>query len=171
MLEDMRGQVRYKLRPLMSADQAFLWEMLYQSLYVADGSAPFERSVLNQSEIARYAKDWGRKDDAGFVAVDEHNRPVGAIWFRLLRDEEKGFGYLDDDTPEIGMAVMPECRGQGIGTSLLSSLIEAAQGAYQYISLSVSSANPAIRLYQRHGFEEVRRDGGSITMRRKLRAG
>lgn len=171
MLRDMREQVRYKLRPLTPSDQTFLWEMLYQSLYVAEGSAPFARSVLNQPEIARYAKDWGRKDDVGFVAVDEDNRAVGAIWFRLLKDEEKGFGYVDDDTPELGMAVLPECRGQGIGTSLLSSLIESAQGVYQAISLSVSSGNPAIRLYQRHGFEEVRRDGNSITMRRKLQAG
>lgn len=158
----------FEIRPLTISDQPFLWEMLYQSLYVPEGHPPFERSILSHPDIARYVKDWGRENDSGFVAVDENNNPLGAIWLRLLKDEEKGFGYVDSKTPELGMAVLSEYRRQGIGTSLLSRLIESAVGVYENISLSVAIANPAIHLYQRLGFEIVKQDGNSITMKRRL---
>lgn len=148
----------------------FLWEMLYQSLHVPEGHAPFERSIVNRPEIARYVKDWGRQGDMGFVALDGNNKPVGAIWLRLLQGEEKGYGYVDDNVPEVGVAVLPEYRGKGIGTKLLTHLLTEAKESYEYISLSVSAENPARRLYQRLGFEEVVKNGDSITMKRKLRA-
>jgi ribosomal protein S18 acetylase RimI-like enzyme len=160
----MNQSKEFNIRPLTPSDQQFLWEMLYQSLYVPEGRAPFERSVLNHPDVAKYVKDWGREHDSGFVAVDENERPVGAVWLRLLRGGEKGFGYVDDETPELGMAVLPECRGEGIGTSLLSRLIKSAEDFYEYLSLSVAAGNPAIRLYRRAGFEVAGESGGSITM-------
>jgi ribosomal protein S18 acetylase RimI-like enzyme len=144
----------YSIRRLTPSDQSLLWEMLYQSLYVREGDAPFERSVLQRPEIARYVEDWGRgTDDSGFVAETDGGRPIGAIWLRLLKGEEKGFGYLDEHTPELGMAVLPEYRGRGIGTQLLAHLIRSAEGVYENISLSVAVGNPARRLYRRFGFE------------------
>lgn len=155
----------------MPSDQAFLWEMLYQSLYVPEGSVAFERSILDLPEIAKYVKDWGcKKDDAGFVAVNKCEQPIGAIWLRLFQAEEKGFGYVDNRTPEIGMAVLVEYRCQGIGTSLLSYLLKWAAGVYQNVSLSVAAGNPARRLYERQGFEVVGKASGSVTMNRRLRA-
>jgi len=158
----------YSIEALTPLDQSFLWEMLYEALYVPAGRAPFAREIVNEPHLSRYVKDWGRRGDVGFKAVAEDGLPVGAIWLRMLRDEEKGFGYVDDETPEMGMALLPEYRGQGVGTSLLSHLIEAAQGFYENISLSVARENPALRLYQRHGFQVVAEHGDSLTMRRKL---
>jgi ribosomal protein S18 acetylase RimI-like enzyme len=103
------------------------------------------------------------------VAVDENNQAVGAIWLRLLKGAEKGYGYVDDETPELGMAVLPMYRNQGIGTLLLSRLIESAANSYECISLSVSARNPATRLYQRLGFEMAGEDSGSLTMKRRLK--
>jgi hypothetical protein len=51
----------FELRPLLLSDQRFLWEMLYQSLYVPAGRAPFARSILRQPELAVYVKDWGAR--------------------------------------------------------------------------------------------------------------
>jgi ribosomal protein S18 acetylase RimI-like enzyme len=167
----MNESKEFEIRLLTLSDQQFLWEMLYQSLYVPEGRAPFERSILNHPDIAKYVEDWGRENDSGFVAVAENNQPVGAIWLRLLIGAEKGFGYVDDKTPELGMAVLSEYRGKGIGTSLLSRLIKSAEDFYEYISLSVATGNPALRLYQRLGFEVVGESGDSIIMKRKLKAG
>lgn len=167
----MSKPVEYKIRPLAKSDQAFLWEMLYQSLYVPTGHTPFERSILEQPEIARYVRDWGREDDSGFVALDGQHRPVGAIWLRLLKGEEKGFGYVDDATPELGMAVLHEYRGRGVGTELLARMIEFAKDSYKDISLSVSEENRAKILYERMGFKIVCANGDSLTMKRELKAG
>jgi len=161
----------YSIRRLTPPDQSFLWEMLYHSLYVREGDAPFERSVVGRPEIAKYVRDWGRgSGDTGFVAVIEGGQRVGAVWLRLLTGDEKGFGYLDERTPELGLAVLPEYRGRGIGTALLAQLIRDVKGVYENISLSVTEGNPALRLYQRLGFEVCGREGDSITMKRRLNA-
>ncbi len=131
--------------------------MLYQSLHVPA-----------QPAIANYVTDWGREGDAGFVAVDSENMPIGAIWLRMLGGETTGFGYVDKQTPELGMAVVPGWRHRGVGISLLTRMIETAARSHEQISLSVSADNPARRLYQRLGFEAVGDSGGSITMKLKL---
>ncbi len=92
-------------------------------------------------------------------------KPVGAVWLRLLTRNNKGYGYVDDDTPELGIAVFPEYRGQGIGTQLLTHLLESPCGQSS-ISLSVSLDNPAVSLYERFGFEVVSRSDESLLMRR-----
>ncbi len=161
----------YRIRVLAPADQPFLWEALYQSLFVPDGKPPFERSILDEPDIAKYVSDWGRASDRGLVAVDQDDRPLGAIWLRLLPGAERGFGYVDERTPELGMAVLPAFRGQGIGTRLLAQLIAMATGLHEQISLSVAAENPALRLYERYGFEVVNRSAGTLTMRLGLSGG
>lgn len=107
----------------------------------------------------------------GFVALDVGGgEPVGAAWLRLLKGDERGYGYVDDETPELGMAVLPEHRGRGIGSALLRRLLESAAAAYRSVCLSVSADNPAVRLYERAGFERVCECGGALTMLKKFGA-
>jgi GNAT superfamily N-acetyltransferase len=158
------------IRPITSHDTLFLWEMLYQAIHVMDGKNPPSRDVLRVPEIRRYLEEWGRPHDFGFVAVKPATLdPVGAAWFRLLIGEQKGYGYVDDSTPELTVAVVPECRGRGVGTRLLSHLLAAAKSHYSSLSLSVSPENPALRLYKRLGFETVDTCGTSLVMKRALR--
>ncbi len=42
----MSQQTQYKIRSLTAADQTFLWEMLYLSLFVPEGNSSFEPSIL-----------------------------------------------------------------------------------------------------------------------------
>lgn len=163
----MADSFSYTIRPATTSDEPFLWEMLYQALYV-EGQEPYPRDVLKQPKIARYMKDCGRAGDLGFIAIDSGNQPVGAVWCRLMNGEEKGFAYLDDHTPELGIAVMPEQRGKGIGTALLKRLLEAAKNLYPAVSLSVSPKNRAMQLYERLGFETVDVRATHPVMRRKL---
>jgi ribosomal protein S18 acetylase RimI-like enzyme len=52
------------------------------------------------------------------------------------------------------MYVAPRARGRGVGTALLSALIEHASGIVEQLRLGVVDTNiAAIRLYQKHGFE------------------
>ncbi len=153
-----------KFRALTASDEPFLWEMLYQALYLPPGQLPFPREILQKPEIACYVQDWGQTHDRGFAALVE-GAPVGAAWLRLLTGDQRGFGYVDDATPELSIAVLPEFRGVGIGAQLLTRLLELAQQArYPAVCLSVSPGNPALRLYLRLGFTVVDETPSSIKM-------
>ena len=52
----------------------------------------------------------------------------------------------------IDIALLPEHRGNGIGTALLRDLMDEAAAAARDVSLHVEKSNPAIRLYRRLGF-------------------
>jgi ribosomal protein S18 acetylase RimI-like enzyme len=115
-------------------------------------------------------RDWGRHGDEGFLAEDEDARPIGAAWYRLFTEDDHGYGYLSPEIPELSIAVDPEHRGRGIGTGLLAALRERARAeGVSALSLSVETDNPAIRLYERLGFERLRLDGSAWTMRLLLR--
>lgn len=160
---------RIAIRRLLPSDQAFLWEMLYQSLHVPAGAAPLPRDVLLRPEVARYAEGFGRGGDLGVVALQtESGAPVGAAWVRLLTGDARGYGYVDDDTPELGMAVLAGFRGRGIGTTLLEHLLTLAADRCRKVCLSVSSDNPAMRLYLRAGFTVVASSDGTLTMVRSV---
>ena len=154
------------------ADPAFLAEMLYEAVNWRDDGAeerPSLEETLARPELRRYVEGWGRVGDVAIVALDRLDEPVGAAWYRLFT-EEPGYGFVAPDVPELSIAVYPECRGRHVGGLLLGSLVSRARAdGYRAISLSVAVANPARRLYVRHGFEEVPRADGdeagdSVTM-------
>jgi ribosomal protein S18 acetylase RimI-like enzyme len=159
----------YLIRPLGPADEHFLFEMLYHAIYVREGQASFPKEIVNEPEIARYALRWGRIGDQGFAAVEKPSvKPIGAVWIRLFTAENKGYGYVDEEIPELTIALLPEYRNQGIGTTLLNHLITEARHQHPALSLSVSMGNPAARLYRRLGFEVVKQVGHSLTMKKEL---
>ena len=149
----------FDIQPLTSDDQPILWEMLYQAIYVPSGAAPPTRAILEEPDIAHYAAGWGRDGDMGLKALD-NGTPIGATWLRLIQ----GYGYVADDIPELTIVVLPAYRGQGIGTELLKGLIDHTSRCYRGISLNVVGENPAMRLYEKLGFQIVRPDGASYTM-------
>ena len=145
--------------------QAFQREMLYQAVYVPEGADPPDKSILTDPSVAIYIQNWGKDGDTGFIAVDQQTRcKLGAAWFRLFSEQNKGYGFINKETPELVLAVLPECRGRGIGTLLLKRLLQAAESAYNAISLSVSAENPAKRLYERFGFHMIDKTDDSLTM-------
>ncbi|HYE73887.1 MAG TPA: GNAT family N-acetyltransferase [Blastocatellia bacterium] len=157
--------ITFSIRRLTTDDQSFLWEMLYQALYVPSGQPPFPREIVYQPEIAKYVLDWGKQDDIGFVVVDNSTtKTVGAVWIRLFSADNKGYGYVSDDIPELSIAILPDYRNQGIGTALLKHLIKDISTKYSGLSLSITSSNPAVRLYRRIGFVIFEENAASLTM-------
>ena len=156
--------------PVTATDEPALWEMLRLAAQAEDRSLD---DVRRDPELARYVDGWGRAGDSGVKAVDPASGVcVGAAWLRLWRAGDHGYGYIDEHTPELSIAVVPDHQGTGIGTRLLEELVAVTAGAHAAISLSVRRNNTyALRLYRRLGFEPfvtatTEPDDSSITMRR-----
>ncbi|MBA2872942.1 ribosomal protein S18 acetylase RimI-like enzyme [Anoxybacillus calidus] len=157
------------VRPLSEQDMDFFMEMRYEAIYMPEGK-PLKEELLSLPHIKKYSDGWGRKGDRAFIAFTSDQKRVGAVWYRLFSAENKGYGYVDDETPELGIAIVPEYRKQGIGTLLLEKIIEQAKlDGYKALSLSVDPRNEAaVQLYQKLGFEQCGISGTSWTMKRSL---
>jgi ribosomal protein S18 acetylase RimI-like enzyme len=141
-----------KLRAITPADAPILWQMLYYAAHMDEEGATSPAAAQENAFLAQYVTGWGRAGDLGFVAETADGQPIGAAWVRLLIEDKGSASYYDDQTPELAIAVLPAWSGQGVGTALLQTLIEAAQGRFPAIVLTVRANNPAVRLYQRFGF-------------------
>ena len=141
------------LRPITPKDRDFLRQMLYLSVFVPPGAAPYDRSIVQLPEISKYIDGWGtKKDDFGIIACIS-DVPAGAVWARLFGESGKGFGFVDDKTPELVIAIMEGFRNKGLGKMLMEQFfLMAIERGYRKVSLSVDKINPAFRFYQRLGF-------------------
>jgi ribosomal protein S18 acetylase RimI-like enzyme len=141
-------------------DARFLRDMLRHALYW--------RERVPGSLTSRYVRSWGRPGDTAVIALED-GFAVGAAWYRLFSETEPGYGFVDESTPELAIAVVPSKRGRGIGEQLLTALIERARAAgHDSLSLSVEPENPSRKLYERHGFEVVDRGSEAWTMKARV---
>lgn len=116
--------------------------------------------------VYRYVQNWGRPGDAGVIAL-QGPHPAGAAWYRLFSERAPGFGFVDEQTPELTLAVVPSRRGGGVGTEMLTALLERAR-TDGYRAVSLSAARAQTPYYARFGFEEVRETPSAVTMRLAL---
>lgn len=139
--------------------------MLYESIYILENK-PQKEDLINSPNLKKYHEGWGRNGDTALIAWNVNHQPVGAVWYRLFNESHKGYGYVDSKTPELGIAVTAQARGQGVGTLLMEKIIQQATcDGYKSISLSVDLENShAIYIYRKVGFEEYEICGTSITM-------
>ncbi|MET0451817.1 MAG: GNAT family N-acetyltransferase, partial [Mycobacterium sp.] len=66
--------------------------------------------------------------------------------------------------PELCIAVVPDMRGSGVGGALLDALFVQCAGTQTALCLNVHVRNPARKLYQRKGFEEIGQGRGPLGM-------
>ena len=129
---------------------------------------PFLRSLLafaynwhvsafeTDVSISHYVDGWGRSGDAALVAT-EAGHSVGAAWYRLFTSMNPGYGFVDGETPEMTLVVVPTKQGHGIGQQLLDALLERAKlEGYDALSVSVHRGDLDTETYLSRGFEQVR---------------
>jgi ribosomal protein S18 acetylase RimI-like enzyme len=166
--------VQIVVRKAEAGDEEFLWRMLLEAAHAGDEVDGVD-ALRQVPELARYVEGWGKPSDLGVVATNGDGEPVGAAWVRMLVGEDAAYGYVDDTTPELAIAVDPQRTGDGIGSQLLKRLLLDAERMFPAVSLSVRADNPARRLYERFGFQPVadrertnRVGGTSLTMVRRF---
>ncbi len=157
------------IREIKECEIRILEDMLYESIYQPDQENPIPRSVLKIPEVNAYINDFGKTpDDYGLVA-EYNGQIIGAVWVRILSGEVKGYGNIDDETPEFAISLFKEYRNRGIGTRLMETMIDyLRKRGYKQTSLSVQKENYALRLYQKLGFEVIGENNEDFLMLLKL---
>lgn len=142
-----------EFRPLTSDDQEQLWNWIHIALWDPPPAGLRPREVLQDPGVRIYGEDWGLPGDVGVVAVLD-GADIGACWMRLL-PPGVGLAAVDEQTPQLGIALLPEHQHKGHGTRLMHEALAAARlAAYRQVSLTVHPENPAMALYERCGFRK-----------------
>lgn len=74
----------------------------------------------------------------------------------------------EDQSVLVDVMLVPALRGQGLGTALLTTLLDRADARGLPVELHVAAGNPAHRLYRRLGFIPVADKGFHTQMRRPV---
>jgi len=154
------------IRPGSRHDARFLRDMLHHAYYWRERTVPQDPM---EGSVQRYVMNWGRPGDAAVIALDDVGSPVGAAWYRLFKASAPGYGFVDEQTPELTISVVPSRRQHGVGKELLDALLaKASEVGHSAVSLSVEQDSPAVKFYERNGFERVGEAAGGIVMLRRL---
>lgn len=111
----------------------------------------FGPSDWQSRKRAAIALDCELQPDGVFVAVDDHDRPVGYVTTRL--QPQSSIGWIPN------LAVDPACQGQGLGRALLErALAFLKESGMELAKIETLEQNPiGQHLYPSLGFEEVAR--------------
>jgi ribosomal protein S18 acetylase RimI-like enzyme len=136
-------------------DAQFLREMLFEAAHWrAATPRPSIEEALARPELAKVLEGWGRPGDLAMVATDGQGVRIGAAWMRLWTRENHLAGFVDEQSPELGIGVRREFRRHGVGTALLLAVLgRARENGVSRVSLSVEIENVARLLYERFGFQ------------------
>jgi len=153
------------VREIEKPDYPLLEDFLYHAVFQPPGQPLIPREVIFEPDVFVYIEGFGAgAGDCGAVAEID-GQIVGIAWTRII----PGFGHIDRHTPELAISMLPEFRGQGIGTLLMTELFELLRGrGYRRTSLAVQQQNPAAGFYTRLGYETIRENGEEFIMIKKL---
>ena len=159
------NNTKYSFKPIDESETLFLEDMLYYAIYAGEGTPP-SKGIIYEPNLYKYIEKWNDDKDIGYIIIDDGTeQKLGAVWIREFDESNQGYGYIDDSTPELSIAIYPEYRGKGLGTALMNHLISQLPSNIKSISLSVDTNNPAKRLYERLGFEYYKINNGTAIMK------
>ncbi|NLT02370.1 MAG: GNAT family N-acetyltransferase [Bacteroidales bacterium] len=159
----------YSIRPLDPSERHLLRTFLYEAIFMPEGDPRPDYAVIFLPELTCYYEDFGKPGDDCLVAEID-GEVVAAVWIRVFETSRPGYGYVDAETPEISMSVLPDYRRQGIGKALFYAMLERmTRTGWERVSLSVDLVNYARKLYEGAGFKPVKIVGESVTMVKALK--
>jgi GNAT superfamily N-acetyltransferase len=140
-------------RPVTDADHPFLRD-LYAGVRAAE-LAPVawpeaaKRDFLDQQFALQHQHYLKNYVGADLLMIETEAAPIGRVYVYRTPAEIR---LMD-------IALIPQRRGQGIGSALLGELMDEARVTACELTLHVEPDNPAQRLYQRLGFRLIEQRG------------
>ena len=146
------------LRPITPEDVSFL-AALYASTRTEElaitGWSDGEKAVFCRRQFdaqsAHYQENYS---GASLQVIERDGVPLGRLYVARW---EREIRIMD-------IALLPEHRGTGIGAQLLRELQDEARSAGKTLTIHVERFNPALRLYERLGFQMVEDKGVYLLM-------
>jgi ribosomal protein S18 acetylase RimI-like enzyme len=151
------------LRPAGAEDQDFLFK-LYASTRAQEFAglgwpvAQLEMFLRMQFMAQQHTYE-STYEQCEHQIIELHGEVIG----QMRVNREKNSALLVD------ISLLPEHRGQGVGSELISALIEQCSQTGAVLKLQVLQNNPALRLYERLGFLRTGEDQMYIQMERDPR--
>jgi ribosomal protein S18 acetylase RimI-like enzyme len=146
-----RRHAAITLRRGVDADYEYLWRLHVRTMrgYVEHTFGPWDEGWQRQ-----YFAQHVRPSDVDIVEIDGKRAGV------LVVTRSPTEYYVN------AIAIEPRWQNRGIGSKLLTSIVEEANAAGVSVGLRVMKVNPARRLYERLGFRVVDETPTHFAMRR-----
>lgn len=147
------ADLKLTLRPIRNDDLDFLYQV-YASTR-EDELAPLpwtdsqKRTFLQMQFNAQHHYYQEQFAEASYQVILQDEQPVGRLYV------DRG----SDEIRIIDIALLSAARNQRIGSFLLQQILDEATLSGKRVVLHVEKDNPALRLYQRLGFQ-VKEDKG-----------
>jgi len=147
----------FTLRPVVAEDEPLLLELYACTRAEEMAMVPWTREQQEafvkmqfDAQQAHYTKI---QPDARHDIILSNGRPVGRLYVARTNDRIE---IMD-------ITVLPQERNAGIGSSLISDLMEEAASS-RPLRIYVENFNPSLHLFERLGFKAVEEDGFMLLM-------
>lgn len=144
--------MKYKIREMKKQEYGILETFIYEAIFQKDKDNPIPKSIIYEPEIFIYIDNFGTQKDDYCLCAEIDNELIGAVWVRNI----KGFGNVDETTPEFAISVLKQYQGKGVGNALMKEMLKLLKRkGYKGASLAVQKDNYAYNMYLNVGFQVI----------------
>lgn len=144
--------MEYIIRTMQLQEYPLLQDFLYEAIFQPDDTDSAPRSIIKKPELQIYIENFGSRKDDFCLCAEVDKKIVGAVWVRNM----KGYGSVDEITPELAISLYKKFQGFGIGTEMMKKMLaHLKQAGYPKVSLAVQKANYALKMYLKTGFQII----------------
>jgi ribosomal protein S18 acetylase RimI-like enzyme len=146
------------LRPITPSDMDFLLRVYAstraEEMALVDWPDAQKTAFLTMQFQAQHSHYQAHYHGAQFDIIERDGLPVGR-WY--VHRRANTLHVMD-------IALLPDCRRQGIGTALIGALMREAARSTGCITLYVEVFNTALKWYERLGFHPIDEEGVNLLM-------